>query len=412
MLSTSYESPPRRWPKAFVPLSLGIAILCLVVAVIVTQNLRSIAPALSVQEIVPATAWTVHIATDRGKGAQNFGGSVAPGGAIYVPQGVNFKFRAVPFGASGMFVDSSPRGEWGQHGGEMKPCHESSDGCIQECRAPNQPGLYQLGWREQGQSSPAISISVMVLTRAESQLQGDKTLLKVNGKSIGAYADPDHSSVKRVRENPQQYQIPKFFATLTPETLKLRFGEDFELGQLVAFKDYRNAEGRKVYTTERHTDVVPLRMDLIDKLIKLRARLQEKGVKVTRFWITSGFRTPDYNRSIGGATFSRHCYGDAADICIDEDGDKRMDDLNGDGRIDRKDGIVIGNACRELELEGAVVPGGIGVYEWDGDDSVRSHVHVDCRGFVSRWGQDGAGRSRKSFIWWPKGEFQDEDGGE
>jgi hypothetical protein len=122
MLSTSYDSPPRRWPKAFVPLSLAIAILFLVAAVIVTQNLRSMAPALSIQEIVPATAWTVQIGTDKGKGAQNFSGSVVPGGTVLVPQGASFKFRAVPFGASGMFVDSSQRGEWGQHGGEMNPC--------------------------------------------------------------------------------------------------------------------------------------------------------------------------------------------------------------------------------------------------------------------------------------------------
>jgi hypothetical protein len=57
-----------------------------------------------------------------------------------------------------------------------------------------------------------------------------------------------------------------------------------------------------------------------------------------------------------------------------------------------------------------VVPGGIGVYVWDGEDSVRSNVHIDCRGFISRWGQDGAGRYKKSFTWWPKGEFTDEDG--
>ena len=100
------------------------------------------------------------------------------------------------------------------------------------------------------------------------------------------------------------------------------------------------------------------------------------------------------------------------DLVIDEDSDKRMDDLNGDGRIDRKDGILIGNACRELELEGAVVPGGIGVYEWDSEDSVRCHVHIDCRGYISRWGQVGLGKHKKTFTWWPKAEFQEEESGE
>ena len=46
----------------------------------------------------------------------------------------------------------------------------------------------------------------------------------------------------------------------------------------------------------------------------------------------SGYRTPFYNRSIGNQTrFSRHVYGDAADIYADDDGDGKMDDLDGDG---------------------------------------------------------------------------------
>jgi hypothetical protein len=218
--------------------------------------------------------------------------------------------------------------------------------------------------------------------------------------------------VRRVRENVQQYQIPQYFALLTPKTIDLQLGPDFTLGQLVAFKDYHGPDGHKVYTTERHTNVFPPRPELIDKLVKLRFLLRAQGVKVTRFWLTSAFRTPEYNRSIGGAAYSRHCFGDAVDLVIDEDNDKRMDDLNGDGKVDRKDGIVIGNACRELELEGAVVPGGIGVYEWDADDSVRCHVHIDCRGYISRWGQIGAGKYKKSFTWWPKAEFQEEESGE
>ena len=186
--------------------------------------------------------------------------------------------------------------------------------------------------------------------------------MRVNGKSIGAYSNPLSSSVKRVREHANLYVPPKLFALLTSETAKLRLGPDFELGELIAFKDFVGADGHKVYTTERHTDVLPLRQDLIEKLIKLRERLRQKGVAVTRFAVTSGFRTPDYNRQIKGAQFSRHCYGDAVDIYIDENNDHHMDDLNGDGKLDRKDGLIIANACRELELEGAVVPGGIGVY--------------------------------------------------
>ena len=59
------------------------------------------------------------------------------------------------------------------------------------------------------------------------------------------------------------------------------------------------------------------------------------GLPVTTFRIMSGYRTPYYNRSIGNETrYSRHLYGDAADIYVDEDGDGVMDDLDGDGRAD------------------------------------------------------------------------------
>jgi hypothetical protein len=247
---------------------------------------------------------------------------------------------------------------------------------------------------------------VLVMSEAETAAKGERTFVKVNGKSIGAYLDPLKSPSALVREHADRYQIPKFFALLTPETARLRLGPDFELGNLIAFIDRTDKEGHKIFTTERHTDVLPIRMELIDKLVKLRERLQQKGIKCSHFAITSAFRTPDYNKVVGGVAYSRHCYGDAVDLYIDENNDHHMDDLNGDGKLDRKDGLIIANACRELELEGAVVPGGIGVYEWAGEESVRSHVHIDCRGYISRWGTAG----KRSFTWWPPEEYQGDGG--
>ena len=264
-----------------------------------------------------------------------------------------------------------------------------------------------------GLPEPVITLDVVVLTRGEAIKKGYLTTLKVNDKVLGAFHDPEKSTLKRVRENANRYLVPKFFADLTPDAINLPVGDGLTLGDFVAYKDYHGPDGKKVFTTERHTDVFPPHPELIDKLVKLRARLLQKGVKFTHFWITSGFRTPDYNHIIGGAAYSRHCYGDAVDLCIDEGGNHRMDDLNGDGKVDRKDGLIIANACRELEQEGAVVPGGIGLYEWDGEESVRSHVHIDCRGYMVRWGQIGSGKYKKSFTWWPKSEFTpDEDQGE
>lgn len=396
----------------------------------------------------PAAGWRIDLFGAAGgrvdsSGGQKFGGAVLAGRTLLLPAGAEFSILAQPTGACGFFAENSAAGSWNGEGGILAPPGAGAEGWRQAGRAPAQPGLYQWTWHARHatpQAQPGLSaggteaedagacstaapqpgggafsepvLNVLVLARAEMLAHGERTEVKVNGKSIGAYPDPARSSLRRVRECAHLYQPPALFAALTPRTSSLLLGPDLELGQLIAFKDYHGPDGRKVYTAQRHTDVLPPRADLIDKLAKLRERLRKNGVAVTRFRITSGFRTPDYNRSIGGAAFSRHCYGDAVDLCIDENNDRRMDDLNGDGRIDRKDGLVIAQACRELELEGAVALGGIGVYEWDGEDSVRSHVHIDCRGYIARWGQSGSGKARKSFTWWPKAEFSEEDSGE
>jgi hypothetical protein len=400
MPQTSKWPLKKRWPKALV--LAGVAMVLLVPGLgAVLSSCRTGAP--PPMNGVPQTAavssapraWRVTVPGEMQPAGVPFGGRFALGGTLFVPPGASFEIVTEPANVTGHLIDAAGA-EW-----------------PRAAVAPQKPGLYRLTWTNGDAPQRDVTLNVVVLTRAETIKRGERTTLKVNGQTLGTYHDPEKSTLKRVRENAARYQIPRFFATLTPETLKLSLGDDFALGQLVAFKDFYGNDGKKIFTTERHTDVLPPRPELIDKLNKLRDRLRAQGVKLTHFWITSGFRTPAYNHSIGGAAYSRHCYGDAADIVIDEDGDKHIDDLNGDGRVDRKDGLIIANACRELEAAGAVVPGGIGVYEWQSDDSVRCHIHIDCRGYVVRWGQIGSGKYRKMFTWWPKSEFvMDEDNGE
>jgi hypothetical protein len=323
--------------------------------------------------------------TDAASQVGGFAGSYASGEVLYLPPSAAFTLRAEPASATGHL--QAP-GEWLAGGGS------NLDATLN--RAPEHPGLYRLTWS----GTESATLNVLVLQRATLKARGERTSLIVHGKDLGAYLDPAKSNVERVQEHAAHYRPPEFFAELDPQTLKLPVGESLALGQFVAFIERRDAEGHKIYTTQRHTDVLPPSRPLCEKLSRLIERLHQKGVRVSRFWITSGFRTPEYNRSIGGAAYSRHCFGDAVDLVIDEDGDKRMDDLNGDKRLDKNDGLVIGRTCLELEREGLVVPGGIGVYEWDSDDSVRSHVHVDCRGYPVRWGQISRGARKISFDWW------------
>jgi hypothetical protein len=132
-----------------------------------------------------------------------------------------------------------------------------------------------------------------------------------------------------------------------------------------------------------------LREDLVDKLELVIDVLQRKGVAVRTMRVMSGFRTPRYNarggNASGRAETSRHMYGDAADVFVDNDGDGRMDDLNRDGRVDSRDAQVIVNAAEEVERAHTDLVGGAGVYR-----ATRAHgpfAHIDVRGRRARWGR-------------------------
>jgi hypothetical protein len=84
--------------------------------------------------------------------------------------------------------------------------------------------------------------------------------------------------------------------------------------------------------------------------------------------------------------YSRHLWGGAADIFIDENPkDGVMDDLNGDGKIDYRDAGVLYNIIDEMSGKPwyYLFIGGLSRYE-----KTASHgpfVHVEVRGFRARW---------------------------
>jgi uncharacterized protein YcbK (DUF882 family) len=83
---------------------------------------------------------------------------------------------------------------------------------------------------------------------------------------------------------------------------------------------------------------------------------------------------------------SRHVFGDASDVYIDENNDGQMDDLNKDGVSDKKDARVLYNIIDKLRNNAWYEPyiGGLGLY--GRTSSHPAFVHVDVRGFVARWG--------------------------
>jgi hypothetical protein len=130
-----------------------------------------------------------------------------------------------------------------------------------------------------------------------------------------------------------------------------------------------------------------LREDLVDKLELVIDDLRAHGVRVEHMAVMSGFRTPQYNQEGvgrgGRAKDSRHQFGDAADVFVDNDGDGRMDDLNRDGRVNTRDAQVIIDAVDRVERAHPDLVGGAGRYR-----ATRAHgpfAHVDVRGTRARW---------------------------
>ena len=98
------------------------------------------------------------------------------------------------------------------------------------------------------------------------------------------------------------------------------------------------------------SDVVFIAPELVDVLQKIRTHFRKP---VT---INSGYRTPDYNKKVGGSTNSQHCLGTACDI------------------------VVKGIAPKQVATYAETLlkdKGGIGVYD--------TFTHIDVRESKSRW---------------------------
>ena len=171
------------------------------------------------------------------------------------------------------------------------------------------------------------------------------------------------------------YANPDGFITVTPENQDTYISEHFRL------RDFLTKDQHRVWPK-----YLVLREELIDKLELVIADLERNGVDVKRMRVMSGFRTPQYNGPGGNgrSSVSRHMYGDAADVFIDNNGDDRMDDLNRDGRVNSADAAVILRAVERVEQRYPDLVGGVGVYTAN-----RAHgpcAPVDVRGRRARWG--------------------------
>ena len=173
-----------------------------------------------------------------------------------------------------------------------------------------------------------------------------------------------------------RYGNPAGFIQVTQENQDTRISEHFRL------RDFLTKDQAQVWPK-----YLVLQENLVDKLELLIGALNKRGVNVARMSVMSGFRTPQYNeRGVGAggrAQNSRHQYGDAADVFVDNDGNGGMDDLNGDGRVNTADARWLAQVVEEVEQAHPALIGGVGVYS-----ATSAHgpfVHVDVRGTKARW---------------------------
>jgi hypothetical protein len=257
-------------------------------------------------------------------------------------------------------VDSLPAGA----ALELQPA-PGTEGVATRVDQAARPGVWNVMLRMRDALRPTGDVSVISLVPLSAKSKG-----RIGGYLVGSWPYERGGAPKPV------YAPPRGLVQVTPENRGLKVSEHFVLGD---------------FLTKGQTDVWPkyvaLSPRLLDKLELTLQELERMGHPVEDVFVISAFRTPSYNEgggnTSGRASLSRHMYGDAMDIAIDNDRNGRMDDLNGDGRVNVGDARVLAEAADRVEAKYPSLIGGIGVYRPTGAHS--GFVHIDTRGFRARW---------------------------
>jgi uncharacterized protein YcbK (DUF882 family) len=249
---------------------------------------------------------------------------------------------------------------------------EGNEAISSDFVAPQNPGVYNMAVQFNQATRQIQNFSVITLVPF-SQKQGGR---------IGLYYLGNWPFEHGKTPKTPAYANPAGFIQVTPQNADTYVSEHFRLRDFLT-KDQPNVWPKYLLLNPK----------LLDKLELTIQELQAMGHPVQHVKIMSGFRTPEYNytggNTQGRANLSRHMFGDASDIFIDNDGNGAMDDLNGDGRVDVRDAEVILQAVERVERKNPSLVGGVGVYS-----ACCGHgpfTHIDVRGYRARWRGTGSG---------------------
>jgi hypothetical protein len=228
-------------------------------------------------------------------------------------------------------------------------------------KAPDETGLYRLAIVEHT-TGDTMNLPVFVMVPFD-RIKGEY----LNGYHIGSYPTMPLKGLPI-------YKPPAGFIEVTRENEDTLIAPHFTLKQFLCKQE------------SSYPKYVVLQEKLLIKLEAILEKMNGSGYRCNTLHIMSGYRTPYYNKAIGNGKYSRHIYGGAVDLFIDENPpDGMMDDLNGDGTIDYRDADIIHDSIDRLYGESwyEFLIGGLARYK-----KTNAHgpfVHVDVRGFRARW---------------------------
>lgn len=169
---------------------------------------------------------------------------------------------------------------------------------------------------------------------------------------------------------------PKGFIRLEKDEVGLPVSPHFKVGQFLC----KQQPG----TWPKYLVVSSDNLERLEAL--LSALNKDLNTEADTLFVMSGYRTPFYNSAIGSAKFSRHMYGDAADVYIDtKPRNGTMDDLNRDGKITKADADFLYDYAEKLYKKNGLKQGGLGSYKANAVHG--PFVHIDARGRRARWGR-------------------------
>ena len=233
------------------------------------------------------------------------------------------------------------------------------DNSFWTVQAPVIPGIYAITLSDQNKNT--MHLNVLVLTPI-SEKKGEY----LHEYRIGNYP------IKPLNANPIYYR-PKGFFEVTSKNLDLSLTPHLKLRQFLCKQ--KSDFPKYLIVRER----------LLLKLEYLLKKANENNINIETFGFISGFRTPFYNKLIKNVAYSRHVYGGAADVFIDQDMDGYMDDLNDDGKVNEEDVKVFYNIVDKEFTKPRYdkYKGGLGFYKKN--NIHHGFIHVDVRGWKARW---------------------------